>query len=173
MLASLGRDCRKMARDGEVAALVISANNDGSLKLARSGALRTNAWMATIIRLSLAVIVGFIKVRSMFKGGESGGRAVRSHESHAGAAEDTVYAILAHLGPQSGVALVVCRDDGVRQAVATRAGGRAIDTWNGSRSEFLADLDPVDKNDWVRNVYVELIGNKQIGPPGPDRELGG
>ena len=122
--------------------------------------------MATIIRLSLAVLVGFMRLRSMLKGGKAGGRAVRSHGGNAASGGESVYAILAHLNPQAGVALVICRDDGARQAVATRAGGKAIDTWDGSRSEFLADLDPGDQNDWVRNAIFELLGNKQLGPPG-------
>ena len=149
-----------------MAALVISANGDGSLQLARAGVLTSNGWMATVIRFSLAVLVGFMRLRSMLTGGKTGGRAVRSHGGTGGSSDESVYAILAHLNPQAGVALVICRDDGDRKAVATRAGGKAIDTWDGSRSEFLADLDPGDQDDWICNAFFELLGNKQLGPPG-------
>ena len=38
----------------------------------------------------------------------------------------------------------------MRQRVAEKAAESAITTWDGSLAEFLSDLDPGSKHDWVR-----------------------
>jgi hypothetical protein len=44
------------------------------------------------------------------------------------------------------------------QAVAARAGDRGRYSWHGLRAQFLADLDPGSKDDWVRAALDEPSG---------------
>jgi hypothetical protein len=51
--------------------------------------------------------------------------------------------------------LVTGDDNETRQAVAAKATDQASESWDGSRTEFLAALDPGSKHDWVRNALGE------------------
>jgi uncharacterized membrane protein len=155
MLASLGREFRNKARKRHVTALVVSGNKDGSLKLTQSRVLTTAGISNALIRMSVSWMVGFMGTVSMLKGARSGGHAVREHEGHVGSDEQAAHALLAQAGPNAAIALVCCEDRETRQTVAAQAADRAIASWDGSRSEFLADLDPGSKHDWVRAALGE------------------
>jgi hypothetical protein len=92
---------------------------------------------------------------STLQGAKSGGHAVRVREAHVGSDEQAAYAILAKAGPDAALALVCCNDRDTRDTVAAQAADRASYSWDGSRTEFLADLDAGSKHDWVRAALGE------------------
>jgi hypothetical protein len=155
MLASLRRGFRKQARKGGTTALVISANKDGSLKLTRSRVLSAGNFVYTLTRISLSVSIGFTGIISTLKGAKGGAREVRERGSRVGSEEKAAHEILARVGPNAALALVCCNDQETRQAVVARAAERGDDSWDGSRAEFLADLDPSSRHDWLRAAIGE------------------
>ena len=155
MLASLGHEFRKKASQKHVTAFVVSGNKDGLLKLTQSRVLTAGGAANAIIRISVSWMVGFTGTLSMLRGARSGSHAVRARQGHVGADEQTAHGVLDEAGPKAAIALVSCKDRETRQAVAARAAERAIFSWDGSRSEFLADLDPGSKHDWVRDALGE------------------
>jgi hypothetical protein len=155
MLASLRRGFRKQARKGNVTALVISANKDGSLKLTQSRVLSAGNFVYTLTRISLSVAIGFTGIISTLRGAKGGVHEVREHESHVGSEEKAAHAILAQVGPNAALALVCCKDQETRQAVVVQAADRAKESWDGSRAQFLADLDPGTQHDWLRAAIGE------------------
>ena len=60
MLASLRRGLRTKARKGHVTALVVSANKDGSVKLTQSRLLTASGFVYTLLRISIAIALGFL-----------------------------------------------------------------------------------------------------------------
>jgi hypothetical protein len=149
MLASLGRGFRKEARKGHATALVISGNQDGSLKLTQSRVLSASGVVYTVLRISLSVTIGFAGILSSLKGAKGAAHEVRERDSHVGSDELAVHGILGRIGPDAALVLVSC-DQALRQAVMARAGDRASESWDGSRSVFLASLDPGNDHDWLR-----------------------
>jgi len=155
MLASLRRGFRKKARKGHATALVVSGNKDGSLKLTQSRVLSASGVVYTLLRVGLSVAIGFMGIFSTLKGAEGGVHEVRERESHVGSDEQAVHAILAKAGPNAALVLVCCDDQELRQAVVARASERASESWDGSRSQFLAGLDPGSQHDWIRAAVGE------------------
>ena len=155
MLASLGRGFRKKARNGQVIAFVVSVNKDGSLTLTQARVLTAGGVGAALIRVSLAWTVGFMGLLSMLKGGKGFGHAVHLREARVGSDEQAAHAILARAGAHGAAALVSCKDADTRRTVAALASDRGSESWAGSRTEFLARLDPGSKHDWVRAVLGE------------------
>jgi hypothetical protein len=155
MLASLRRGFRKQARKGGASALVISANKDGSLKLTQSRVLSAGNVVYTLTRVSLSVSIGFTGIISTLRGAEGAVHEVRERGSHVGSEESAAHTILARVGPNAALALVCCDDQETRQAVVARAAERGDDSWDGSRAEFLADLDPGTQHDWLRAAIGE------------------
>jgi len=155
MLASLGRGFRKKARKGQVSAFVVSANEDGSLKLTQARVLTTGGVGAALIRVSLAWTVGFLGLFSMLRGATRYGHAVHVREAHVGSDEETAHAYLARAGSRGAIAMICCKDADTRGTAAARAADRGVESWEGSRREFLADLDPGSKHDWVRAALGE------------------
>jgi hypothetical protein len=134
---------------------VISGNKDGSLKLTQSR-VPTAAGVAAIIpRLIASIMVGLIGISSILKGAKSGGHAAHTRAAHVGSDEQAVRAILAKAGPNAAIVMVCCEDLQTRHEVAAQATGRAISSWEGSRSEFLAVLEPGSTHDWVRAALGE------------------
>ncbi|MGO8905951.1 MAG: hypothetical protein ACLQMH_10055 [Solirubrobacteraceae bacterium] len=150
MLASLGRGFRKKARKGGATAFVVSGNKDGSLKLTESRVLTSSSFAATLIRVSLSWTVGLMGLFSTLKGAKAEAHAVHKRGSHVGSDEQAAHAILAQAGPSAAIALVRCTDRQMGKTVAARADDRGSYSWDGSLAEFLADLDPGSKHDWVR-----------------------
>ena len=155
------RDFRKKARKGEVAAFVVSGNTDGSLKLTQSRVVTAGNVGSALIHVSVSLTVGMMGLWSMLKGAKRGGHAVHVHEAHVGSDEHAAHAILAKAGPDAAVALVCCKDGETRHTVAARVAERASYSWDGSRTEFLADLDSGSKHDWVRTALGEPSGVKR------------
>jgi hypothetical protein len=155
MLASLGREFRLTARKGRVSAFVVSENADGSLELTQSRVLTAGGLGAALIRVSLAWTVGLMGIFSSVKGGAGYAHAVRMREGHVGSDEQPAHAILAEAGPHAGAALIRCKDQAIAEKVTDRAAERAVRSWHGSLAEFLADLDPGSKHDWVRKALGE------------------
>jgi uncharacterized membrane protein len=54
MLASLGRGFRKEHRKGHAKAVLVSGNQDGSLKLTQSRVLTASSFVSTVLRISLS-----------------------------------------------------------------------------------------------------------------------
>lgn len=92
---------------------------------------------------------------SMFRGGRSGVRAARERKGHVGSEEHRAHEILAGAGPHAALALVRCQDQKTRQMVAAAAAGSAVESWDGSLTEFLAALDPGSAHDSVRAAVGE------------------
>jgi hypothetical protein len=155
MVASLGRGFRKKHRKGHATALVISGNEDGSLKLAQSRVVSAGGAVYTGMRISLSVLMGFIGITSWLRGAKGAVKDVRGRGSHVGADEQKAHAILARVGPHAALLLVACDDHETRQAAAAKAVDQATESWDYSRAEFLADLDPGPKHDWVRTALGE------------------
>jgi hypothetical protein len=150
MLASLGRGFREKHRKGHATALVVSGNTDGSLKLTQSRVLSASGFIYTLLRISLAWMIGFLGLLSTLRGGKGAAAEVRTHESHVGADEQAAHAILGRVGPDAALVLVRCDDEETRQAVVRQAAELANESWDGSSAEFLAALDPGSQHDWVR-----------------------
>jgi hypothetical protein len=155
MLASLRRGFRKQARKGDTTALVISANKDGSLKLTQSRVLSAGNFGYTLGRISLSVAIGFTGIISTLRGAKHGAHEAREHQSHVGPDEKAAHAILARVCPNAALALVCCDDQETREAVVVQAADRASESWDGSRAQFLADLDPGSQHDWLRAAIGE------------------
>lgn len=134
---------------------MVSANKDGSLHLTQARVLTGGDVGAALIHVSLSWIVGFIGLLSMLKGGRRFGHAVHVHAGHVGSDEEAAHAILARAGAHGELALVSCKNADTQGAVAARAAERGSESWAGSRTEFLADLDPSSKHDWVRSAFGE------------------
>lgn len=155
MLASLRRGLRTNARKGHATALVISANKDDSLMLTQSRVLTASGFVYTLLRISLSVAIGFMGLFSTLKGAKGGAHEIHARGSHVGSDEQTVHAILAKAGPNAALVLVCCDDEEMRQAVVARATDRASESWDGSRAQFLAGLDPGSRHDWLRAAVGE------------------
>jgi len=158
MLASLGRDFRKHAHKAGTTAVVVTGNADGSLKLTQSRVLTASGIANAMIRASLASMVGFTGLYSTTKGVQGGVHAAKVRKGHVGADEHQAHRILAQAGPRAAIVLVRCTDQQTRQAVAAAAAGRASDSWDGSLTEFLAQLDPGSSHDWVRTAVGKPSG---------------
>jgi hypothetical protein len=150
VLASLGRGFRENVRKGRTTALVVRANADGSLKLTESRVLTASDFASVLIRMSFSWMIGFMGVRSAFKGAKSGARAAHLREAHVGASEHQAHKILAEAGPDAAVVLVRSNDKDLQQTVGVGLGDRASASWIGSLTEFLGELDPGSDDDWVR-----------------------
>lgn len=152
MLASLGRGFRKKARQRHATALVISGNEDGSLKVTQSRVMSAGGVVNMFLHLSLSQAIGFMGLFSTLKGAKGAAHEVRERKSHVGSDEQAVHAILAQVGPGAALVLVCCDDQETRQAVVAAAADRAAESWNCSRAQFLADLDPGTEHDWLRDA---------------------
>jgi hypothetical protein len=150
MLASLPREFRKEARIGHAKALVIHGNKDGSLTLTHSRVLSASGVVYTLSRIALSITIGFMGILSTLKGAKGALHEARDRESGVGSDEHAVHAVLATVGPHAALVLVWCDDQKMRQAVAARAADRASQSWDGTRAEFLAGLDPGSEHDWLR-----------------------
>jgi hypothetical protein len=165
MLLSLGRGFRRKAHKGGATAFVVSGNKDGSLKLTDSRVLEANELTAMLLHLSVSWMVGFLGMLSTLKGVKAGAHAAHKKESHVGSDEQRAHEIIAEAGPTGAIALVRCKDAEMGQAVAARAGDRGRQSWHGPLAQFLASLDPVSKDDWIRAALDE--------PPGGTHEPSG
>jgi hypothetical protein len=160
MLASLGREFRSNARKGHADAFVVTSNADGSLKLTESRVLEASGFAATMIHLSLSWTVGFMGLVSTLKGAKRTAHAVHEHGSHVGSDEQQAHAIIAQAGPGAAITLVHCKNREMGRMVAAGAAGHASYSWDGSRADFLAGLDPGAKDDWVRAALDEPLSPK-------------
>ena len=91
----------------------------------------------------------------MLKGAKSTKHAAHKHGSHVGSDEELAHAILSQAGSSAAIALVRCMDRETGQTVATRAADHASYSWDGSRPDFLAALEPGSEHDWVRTALDE------------------
>jgi hypothetical protein len=155
MLASLGRGFREKHRKGHAEALVTSANKDGSLKVTQSRALSASGFLYTVMRIGLSVLIGFMGMLGALRGAKGSVKEARHRGAHVGSDEHAAHAILARAGPDAALVLVTCDDQETRQAVDARAADLATESWDGSRAEFLAALDPGSQHDWVRAAVGE------------------
>jgi hypothetical protein len=155
MLASLRRGFRKEHRKGHASALVISGNKDGSLTLTQSRVLTASGLVYTLIRVPLSVVVGFTGMLGTLRGAKGAAHEVRERESHVGSDEHAAHALLARVGPDAALALVCGDNQELRQAVVARAAEGARESWHGTRTQFLAGLDPGSQHDWLRTALGE------------------
>ena len=159
MLRSLGREFRQKAHAGDAAALVISGNSDGSLKLIQSRVVTASGVGAAVAGVSVAMMAGLLGTLSALKGAKTVTGAAHTRASHVSTAE-RAQAILAQVGSRAAIALLRCKDPAIREAAVERAAERASSSWDGSLTEFLAALDPGDTHDWVRAALAEPAGAK-------------
>ena len=71
MLRALGREFRQKAHAGDAAALVISGNADGSLKLTQSRVVTASGVGAAVVGVSVAMMAGLLGTMSALKGAKS------------------------------------------------------------------------------------------------------
>lgn len=164
MLAALGHRFRTDARRGGTTAVVVTGNADGSLKLIQSRVLTASEFGYAILKISLAWMVGFLGTLSILRGARGGVHAARMRAKHVGSDEHRAHQILAEAGPNAAVALVRCTNERMRRMVATAAAHRAIRSWDGPLTEFLAALDPGSAHDWVRAALAEPPASTPSGP---------
>ena len=112
--------------------------------------MEASGLFSTVIHVTGAVLVGFIGMFSTLKEAFRVRRATHVHASHVGSGDIKSHQILAQVGSDAALALVHCKDEGMRHQVTEKAADSAVSTWDGSLHEFLADLDPGSKHDWVR-----------------------
>lgn len=161
MLASLGRGFRKMARQGGASAFVVSRNKDGSLKVTQSRVLTAGGLVAALIRVSLSWTVGFMGTLSTLRGAEGVRHAAHLRQGRVGSDDQSAHAILARAGPHAAVALVCC-DAETQRAVGAQAANRGSESWEGSRTEFLAGVDdPGGEHEWVREALGEPTSTRR------------
>ena len=84
MLRSLGREFRQKAHSGDAAALVISGNADGSLKLTQSRVVTASGVGAAVAGVSVAMMAGLLGTLSALKGAKSVTGAAHTRASHVG-----------------------------------------------------------------------------------------
>ena len=125
------------------------------MKLTQARVLTEGDVGAALIRVSLSWTVGFMGLFSTARGGKRFAHAVHLREAHVGSDEQATHAILARAGAHGALALVSCKDGDTRREVAERAADRGTESWEGSRTEFLAGLDPGSKHDWLRTALGE------------------
>ncbi len=155
MLASLGRNFRREARKGRSDVFVISANADGSLKLTESRAVEASGVVSFLIHIAASILVGFLGLISTLKEAFRVRRSTRVHAAHVGMDDVKSHEMLAQAGADAALAMVRCKDEETRHMVAEKAAQSAVTTWDGSLAEFLSDLDPGSKHDWVRAALGE------------------
>ena len=136
-------------------ALVIHGNKDGSLTLTQSRVLSIRGLVYTITHIALSWTIGFIGISTMLRGTKGAAHQVREHKSHVGSDEQRVHEFLAQVGPDAALVLVRCDDQETRLAVVARAAASASESWDGSRAEFLAVLNPGSQHDWLRAAVGE------------------
>lgn len=140
---------------------VISSNADGSLKITESRVLEASGLAATGIRVALSWTVGFLGLVSTLRGAKGTAHAAHKRGSHVASDDERAHEILAEAGSgAAALALVRCKDQETRQAVAARAADHASDSWEGSLADFLAALDPGSKHDWVRAALDQPASTK-------------
>jgi hypothetical protein len=160
MVGSLGREFRKTHRKGHAKALVVSGNKDGWLRVTQSRLLSASGVVYTVMRISLSVVMGFMGMLSSLRGAKGAVQEARERGSHVGSDERKAHAILAAVGPGAAIVLISCDDQVTRQAVVAAANDRAIRSWDGSRAQFLAALEPGSQDDWVRAALDEPSSTK-------------
>ena len=158
MLASLGRNFRHEARKGKSDVFVISANADGSLKVAESRVVEASGFISFLIHIATSILVGFLGLFSTLKEAFRVRRSTQVHAAHVGMDDMKSHEILAQAGEDAALVMVRCKDEETRHAVVEKAAESAADTWDGSLAEFLSDLDPGSKHDWVRAALGEPSG---------------
>ncbi len=159
MFVKLGRGFRKTVRGGHATALVITESADGSLELRQSRAVTATGHVGILIHLGVLWTIRWLGLMTSAKGVGHGVHAAKMHQRHVGADEHLAHQIISDAGPGSAIVLVRSTDPKTRQAVVTAAGADAIHCWDGSLSDFLAELDPGPSHDWVRDGLSEM-------PPG-------
>jgi uncharacterized membrane protein len=155
MVASLGRGFRQKHRKGHAEALVITANKDGSLKITQSRALSASGFLYTVMRIGLSVLIGFMGMLAALRGAKGSAKEARHRAAHVGSDERRGHELLAGIGPDAAIVLVTGDDSETRQAVAAQATDQASESWDSSRAEFLAALDPGSEHDFVRAAIGE------------------
>jgi hypothetical protein len=158
LLRSLGREFRHMAHSGDAAALVITGNADGSLKLTQSRVVTASGVGAAVVGVSAAMMAGLVGTMSALKGAKAVSHAAHKRASHVGSDSHRARAILAEVGPRGAIALLRCKAPAIRDAAVGQAAERASSSWDGSRTEFLAALDSSEKHDWLRAALDEPSG---------------
>ena len=141
LLGSLGRDFRKKAQKGDVAAFLISGNADGSFSIAQSRLLTASGVVAAGAGVAVASLAGLMGIMSALKGGKTVVQAARKHGTHADAEARRLRELLDQAGPRASVLVVRCAEPDEAAAVVALAAERAGDSWHGSRAEFVAGLD--------------------------------
>jgi len=155
MVASLGRGFRQRHRKGHADAFVITANNDGSLKITQSRVLSASGFLYAVMRIGLSVLIGFMGILSGLRGAKGSVKEARHRGAHVGSDELRGHELLAGIGPDAAFVLVAGDDHETRQAVAAKATDQASESWDLGRAEFLAALDPGSQHDWVRAALGE------------------
>jgi hypothetical protein len=156
MLASLGRDFRKKARKGGVAAFLIRGNADGSFSLVQSRVLTASGVVAAGIGVTVASMAGLLGIMSALRGGKTVVGAARKRQAHIGPDAQRLRDILAEAGPHASVVVVRCADPGEAAVVVSLAAERARDSWHGSRAEFVTGVDQAAGSyDWLRAALDE------------------
>ena len=77
------------------------------------------------------------------------------HQGHVGSDEHLAHQIISDAGPGSAIVLVRSSDPTTRPVVVDAAGADALRCWDGSLSDFLAELDSGPPHDWVRTALGE------------------
>lgn len=89
------------------------------------------------------------------KDAKSQGHAAHVREGHVGSDAHQAHKVLAEAGPHAALELVRCKDQATRQMGAAAAADSAINSWDGSLTEFLAAFDPGSTHDSVRAALGE------------------
>jgi hypothetical protein len=152
LLAGLGPGFRKKARAGQVTAVVVSGNPDGSLHVTQSHVVTASGFVSTLIRLPLMWRIGLIGLLTSAKGVKGGVHALAMHQRHVGSDAHPAQKILKEAGPHSALVLVRSQDPDTAHAVAEAAEANTSRYWDGSLTQLLNALDPGTTDEWVRTA---------------------
>jgi len=108
-----------------------------------------------MMRIGLSVLIRFMGMLSALRGGKGSAQEVRQRGAHVGSDERRAHRLLAEIGPDAAIVLVSCDDQETRQAVVAQAADQASESWDGSRAQFIAGLDPGPQHDWLRAALHE------------------
>ena len=170
MVASLGRDFRHKARTGTAVAFVITRNRDGSFKLRQSRVVTASGVVAAATTFTAAIRLGLMGMMSAFRGAKTVTHAARQRQSHVDQEVQRLAEVLDQLGPNAACVLFHCTDELAGRSVAEQASERGSDSWQGSRTEFLAVLDRLGENyDWMRPVVADPATKASKNRPSPRR----
>ena len=88
-----------------------------------------------------ASVVGFMGYSRRCEGSRAGSKRLGNADRTSDRMEQRPHVFLARVGPRATLVLVACDDQDTKQAAVAKTADQAIESWDGSRTELVDDLD--------------------------------